>query len=61
MLVVTVTKILYSTSGLEAWITSDGRAYFVRLEEKSQAEEAVVTLNNDDGPSDGVSGFFSPS
>ncbi|KAG2156509.1 RIC1-domain-containing protein [Suillus bovinus] len=30
---VTVTKIFHSMSGVEAWITSDGRAYFVRLQE----------------------------
>ncbi|KAG1885597.1 RIC1-domain-containing protein [Suillus subluteus] len=30
---VTVTKILHSISGVETWITSDGRAYFVRLQE----------------------------
>jgi hypothetical protein len=30
---VTVTKILHS-AGVETWITSDGRAYFVRLQER---------------------------
>jgi hypothetical protein len=32
---VTATKILYSrATGVETWITSDGRAYFVALDEK---------------------------
>ncbi|KAH7883853.1 RIC1-domain-containing protein [Phlebopus sp. FC_14] len=30
---VTVSEILQSSSGVEAWITSDGRVYFVRLQE----------------------------
>jgi hypothetical protein len=36
---VTVTKILHSISGVETWITSDGRAYFVRLQESRHSEE----------------------
>ena len=39
MSVVTISKILHSTSGVETWLTSDGRAYFVRLQENSQPEE----------------------
>ncbi|KAG1826256.1 RIC1-domain-containing protein [Suillus subaureus] len=35
---VTVTKILHSISGVETWITSDGRAYFVRLQENRHSE-----------------------
>jgi hypothetical protein len=36
---VTVTKILHSISGVETWITSDGRAYFVRLQESRHSED----------------------
>ncbi|KAN0100860.1 RIC1 domain containing protein [Tylopilus felleus] len=50
---VTVAKILYSNSGVETWVTSDGRAYFVRLEENSQAEETVVPSESEDGPGGG--------
>ncbi|KAI9572704.1 RIC1-domain-containing protein [Boletus coccyginus] len=50
---VTVAKILYSTSGVETWITSDGRAYFVRLEENTQAGGTVVDLDNEVDPSGG--------
>jgi hypothetical protein len=58
MLVVTIPKILYSTSGVETWVTSDGRAYFVRLEEDSQTDEIVVDLDNEVEPSDRVSMKF---
>lgn len=58
MCVVTVTKILYSTSGVETWITSDGRAYFVRLQESSQTERTTVDPDNEDERSDGVSVNF---
>lgn len=46
---VTVTKILHSISGAETWITSDGRAYFVRLQE-SRYSENVSEL--DEGETD---------
>jgi hypothetical protein len=36
---VTVTKVLHSISGVETWITSDGRAYFVRLQESRHSED----------------------
>lgn len=55
MSAVTVAKILYSTSGVETWITSDGRAYFVQLEENPQTERTVADLDNKVDPSDGVS------
>ena len=58
MLVVTVPKILFSTSGVETWVTSDGRAYFVRLEQGSQTEETVVDPDNEIEPSDRVSVKF---
>ncbi|KAF8139997.1 RIC1-domain-containing protein [Boletus edulis] len=47
---VTVKKILYSISGVETWITSDGRAYFVRLEENSQTEETGKGEPDDGDP-----------
>ncbi|KAH0838539.1 RIC1-domain-containing protein [Lanmaoa asiatica] len=50
---VTVAKILHSTSGVETWITSDGRAYFVRLQESSQTAETTVGPDNEDEPSNG--------
>lgn len=58
MSAVTVAKILYSTSGVETWITSDGRAYFVRLEENAQTGGTVVDLDNEVNPSGGVSVKF---
>lgn len=58
MFVVTVSKILHSTSGVETWVTSDGRAYFVRLQECSQMEETVVDSNNGDEPNGHVSVNF---
>ncbi|KIJ68689.1 hypothetical protein HYDPIDRAFT_179745 [Hydnomerulius pinastri MD-312] len=45
---VTVMKILHSTAGVETWITSDGRAYFVRLQENAQVEETVVDQEIED-------------
>lgn len=40
--VVAVDKVLYSRStGVETWITSDGRAYFVRLLENTDAEAST--------------------
>lgn len=41
---VTVTKILHSRQGVETWITSDGRAYFVQLNEVNHAEGSVSDL-----------------
>jgi len=35
---VTVVKILQPAPGIEAWLTSDGRAYFVRLQESRHSE-----------------------
>jgi len=49
---VTVTKILHS-SGVEAWITSDGRAYFVRLQEIRHSEDGASELSEEE--SGGVS------
>ncbi|KAH7927372.1 RIC1-domain-containing protein [Leucogyrophana mollusca] len=45
---VSITKILHSTTGVETWLTSDGRAYFVRLQENAPTDGGTV------GP--GVSG-----
>lgn len=45
---VTVTKLLqHSISGVETWITSDGRAYFVRLQE-SRYSENVSELDEEE-------------
>ncbi|KAF9243850.1 RIC1-domain-containing protein [Melanogaster broomeanus] len=52
---VTVTKILRSMAGVETWITSDGRAYFVRLQENAQVEETTVDPDNADESRDTVS------
>jgi hypothetical protein len=42
LLLVTVTKILHSrNTGVETWITSDGRAYFVQLQETSLSEAST--------------------
>ncbi|KAG6381430.1 RIC1-domain-containing protein [Boletus reticuloceps] len=65
---VTVKKILYSISGVETWITSDGRAYFVRLEENSQTEETGKVPRwvqksrhiDSDGSSTGASTYEEP-
>ncbi|KZP16760.1 RIC1-domain-containing protein [Athelia psychrophila] len=38
----TVTKISHSRQGIETWITSDGRAYFVQLNEGGQAAGNTV-------------------
>jgi hypothetical protein len=49
---VTVSKILYSrTTGVETWITSDGRAYFVQLQETPDADLSTseLGLTDDDG------------
>lgn len=35
---VTVIKILQPAPEIEAWVTSDGRAYFVRLQESRHSE-----------------------
>lgn len=45
-------QILYSrATGVETWITSDGRAYFVRLHEDSGSES---TLDLNGGEDDGA-------
>lgn len=41
---VTVTQILHSRQGVETWVTSDGRAYFVQLNEVDHAEGSVSDL-----------------
>ncbi|KAF8078253.1 RIC1-domain-containing protein [Lyophyllum atratum] len=52
---VSVTKILYSRAmGIEAWITSDGRAYFVRLHETLGSGESTSALTEEDGLQDDV-------
>lgn len=44
MFLVTVTKILQPRqSGIETWITSDGRAYLVQLYEASEAKTSIDT------------------
>ncbi|KAF9229601.1 RIC1-domain-containing protein [Gyrodon lividus] len=53
---VTVTKVLHSTAGVETWITSDGRAYFVRLQANAHVEEPTVDPDNEDESKDGDSG-----
>ncbi|KIY51327.1 RIC1-domain-containing protein [Fistulina hepatica ATCC 64428] len=51
---VTVVKVLYSrTTGVETWITSDGRAYFVALQENDQfntSPRGSEDLDNHDIP-----------
>ena len=37
-MLVTVTKVLHSRQGVETWVTSDGRAYFVELNEISASD-----------------------
>lgn len=41
-MLVTVTKVLHSRQGVETWVTSDGRAYFVELNEISASDLGVV-------------------
>ncbi|KAL4069425.1 RIC1-domain-containing protein [Scleroderma citrinum] len=43
---VTVTKILQPAPGVEAWLTSDGRAYFVRLQESRYSEDIASGHQN---------------
>ncbi|KAG6335629.1 hypothetical protein ID866_3465 [Astraeus odoratus] len=43
---VTVTKILQQVIGVETWLTSDGRAYFVRLQESRQLEGTTINGEN---------------
>ncbi|KAG9314607.1 RIC1-domain-containing protein [Chiua virens] len=45
---VTITKILHSTSGVETWITSDGRAYFVRLRESSETDDPASDQDDEE-------------
>ncbi|KAH7915124.1 RIC1-domain-containing protein [Hygrophoropsis aurantiaca] len=42
-----VAKMLYSTPGIETWLTSDGRAYFVRLLESSHDGEMPPATPNE--------------
>lgn len=44
---VTVTQILQST-GVETWVTSDGRAYFVRLQESRPSEDGTSEFSEED-------------
>ncbi|OAX44898.1 RIC1-domain-containing protein [Rhizopogon vinicolor AM-OR11-026] len=44
---VTVTKILHS-SGVETWITSDGRAYFVGLQESRHSKDGASELSEEE-------------
>ena len=42
---VTVSKILHTrNAGVETWLTSDGRAYFVQLQETSHSEVGTSDL-----------------
>ena len=51
LFLVTVTQISYSrVTGAETWITSDGRAYLVRLEESGGQKESVSDLGSEDIP-----------
>jgi len=43
---VTVTKVLHSRQGVETWVTSDGRAYFVELDETERPETNEVEAVN---------------
>jgi hypothetical protein len=45
---VTVTKILHSRQGVETWVTSDGRAYFVELDETDRLETSPFSLRGVD-------------
>lgn len=38
----TVIKVLHSRQGVETWVTSDGRAYFVELDETSPSDVGGV-------------------
>ncbi|KAF5377213.1 hypothetical protein D9615_006326 [Tricholomella constricta] len=50
---VSVVQILHSrTMGIETWITSDGRAYFVRLHENLGSERSTSALTDDDATQD---------
>lgn len=44
----TVTKILHARQGVETWITSDGRAYFVQLNESSDSDASTSDLGRGD-------------
>jgi hypothetical protein len=44
---VTVTKVLHSRQGIETWLTSDGRAYFVELNETSAPDLEDAGRRND--------------
>ncbi|KAL0950714.1 hypothetical protein HGRIS_007490 [Hohenbuehelia grisea] len=58
---VTVAKILYSrASGVETWITSDGRAYLVHLQENLGSEASVSELGNADVGSESHHAFQQP-
>lgn len=48
---VTVSQISFSRiTGAETWITSDGRAYFVRLQEAEGQKGSVSDLGSEDPP-----------
>lgn len=44
LFVVNVTKILHSRQGVETWLTSDGRTYFVQLHDLSGSEGSASDL-----------------
>ena len=44
---VTVIKVLHSRQGVETWVTSDGRAYFVELNETSPSDLEDVDQRTD--------------
>lgn len=55
---VTVTKILHSRQGVETWVTSDGRAYFVELVETDRLPASPFDLRGIDQRNDHVSRCF---
>lgn len=44
----TVTKILHARQGVETWVTSDGRAYFVQLNESTYSDASTSDLGRGD-------------
>ncbi|KAF9458722.1 RIC1-domain-containing protein [Collybia nuda] len=66
---VSITQILYSRAmGIETWITSDGRVYFVRLHENIDPGTSISGLAKAEGPQDdgeahhrGINSFRSAS
>src|ERR1700736_2859165 len=47
LLLVIVTKVLHSRQGVETWLTSDGRAYFVELNETSAPDSEIADQSDD--------------